>query len=189
LTRLLAFACVVAFAPFAAAADAALAPLMQALADVPASEARFTETRTSALLKAPLTVTGRLVWRRPDRLERHVESPMAESSVIEGTRISITRPGDKVARTMAVPQGPAQAMVEALRATLAGDAATLERHFVVRAEGTSAAWTLTLLPRDPTVQAQVTRIDISGAGARPALIDVLEASGDRTVTRLEQGTR
>jgi outer membrane lipoprotein-sorting protein len=173
----------------ASAQAIAASELMQRLRDVASSEVRFTETRESALLKAPLVTAGRLVWRRPDRLEKHVEKPFAESTVIEGTRVTMTRPGDKGSRTVPVPAGPAQALVEALRATLAGDLAALERHFDVRVAGTTGAWTLTLLPRDAAVSAYVTRVDIAGSDARLGRIDVLEASGDRSTTLVEGAAR
>jgi outer membrane lipoprotein-sorting protein len=185
---LAALALCVAVAP--AASQALSAPaLMQRLRDVASSEARFTETRESALLKAPLVTSGRLVWKRPDRLEKHVEAPFAESTVIEGTRVTITRPADRAARTVSVPAGPAQALVEALRATLAGDLPALERHFDLRVAGSADAWTLTLLPRDASVTAFVTRVDIAGAGAQLTAIDVLEAGGERSLTVLEARAR
>ena len=60
------------------------AELMQVLSDVPSSRARFIETRHSALLKKPLVLSGRLVYRRPDRLEKHVQTPFEESIIDRG---------------------------------------------------------------------------------------------------------
>ena len=177
----------VAFMTLAASASAqalSALELMQRLATVPASQASFTETRHSSLLKTPLVVTGRLVYRRPDRLEKHVQSPFIESTVIDGSRLSMTRGGD-AGRTMNVPAGPAQALVESLRATLAGDLAALERHFNVHLQGNLDAWTLTLIPREAALADVVTRVEIAGNDANLRRIEVLEASGDRSVTVID----
>jgi outer membrane lipoprotein-sorting protein len=179
-------AVILAVAMLAASAAHAvtISELMQRLAGVPASQARFTETRHSSLLKTPLVVTGRLVYRRPDRLEKHVQSPFAESTVIEGSRVSMAK-GGEAGRTMTVPAGAAQALVESLRATMAGDLPALERHFTVHLQGSLEDWTLTLIPREAALADIVTRVEIAGANASLRRIEVLEASGDRSVTVIE----
>ena len=69
----------------AAAATAAFGTgeLMQLLASVQSSNARFTETRDSAMLKAPLVQHGTLAYRRPDHLEKHVDGPSDEHTVLD----------------------------------------------------------------------------------------------------------
>jgi outer membrane lipoprotein-sorting protein len=165
------------------------AELMQGFSNVPSSRARFIETRHSAMLKKPLVLTGRLVYQRPDRLEKHVQSPFVESITIEGTRVSITRTGadDK---TFTLPaSGPAQALIESLRATLAGDLTALERHFAVAVSGTRDAWTMSLTPRDAALGAVVLRVDFAGSDNRVQRIEVLEAGGDRSVTTITDADR
>jgi outer membrane lipoprotein-sorting protein len=166
----------------AAAAQPVSAPeLMRRLASVPTAQARFVETRTSALLNAPLVLQGRLVYRRPAYLERHVQSPYDERTVIEGDTITIEdRNGGR--RQMSVPQGPIRALLESTRATLAGDLAALERHFAVTAGGTLDAWQLRLAPREPALAALVSSIVFEGGGTRIGRIDVTEPGGDRTST-------
>lgn len=163
--------------------------LMAQLAGVASSRARFVETRQSALLKQPLVLTGTLVYQRPDRLEKHVATPFVESVTIAGSRVDIARPGE-TGRTIAMPPaGPARALAESLRATLAGDLPALARHFVVEVAGTPGAWTMTLTPRDPALAATVERVTFAGAADRVQRIDVLEASGDRSVTTIQPETR
>lgn len=169
-----------AIAPPAAAF--AVVDLMRALAEVSTARATFVETRHSALLKEPLVTRGRLVYRRPDRLERHITAPFEQSITIEGSRVTLSGKEGSVPRSVALPAGPAQALIESLRATLAGDLAALERHFAVSVAGTPDAWTLTLLPRDPALGALLSRVDISGRGARVQRIESTEANGDRAVT-------
>jgi outer membrane lipoprotein-sorting protein len=164
--------------------------LMQALSNVPSSRARFIETRHSAMLKKPLVLTGQLVYRRPDRLEKHVQSPFVESITIEGTRVSITRAGAEPDRMFTLPAtGAAQALIESLRATLAGDLPALERHFAVAVSGTPGDWTMSLTPRDATLGAVVLRVDFAGKDNRVQRIEVLEAGGDRSVTTIKDEDR
>jgi outer membrane lipoprotein-sorting protein len=166
------------------------AELMQVLSDVPSSRARFIETRQSALLKKPLVLSGRLVYRRPDRLEKHVLTPFEESITVEGTRVSITRQGAEAGRMFALPaSGPAQALIESLRATLAGDLPALERHFAIAVSGTRGDWTMSLTPRDPALGAVVLRVEFAGKGNRIQRIEVLEAGGDRSVTTISDEDR
>lgn len=163
--------------------------LMTQLAGVPSSRARFVETRSSALLKEPLVVTGTLVYRRPDRLEKHVATPFVESVTIVGSRIEAVRPGE-AGRTIAMPPGgPARALAESLRATLAGDLPALARYFVVEVTGTPGAWTMTLTPRDPALAAAVELVIFAGAADRVQRFEVLEAGGDRSVTTIQPEAR
>src|SRR5688572_18846507 len=159
--------------------------LMQMLADVSSSRVQFIETRHSALFKKPMVTSGRLVYRRPDRLEKHVQSPFVESTIIEGNRVSISRAGADADRMATLPaSGPAQALIGGLRATLAGDLAALERHFVVDVAGTRGDWTMTLTPREPALAAAVVRVEFAGQGNRLRRGEVGEAGGDRTVTTI-----
>ena len=92
------------------------------------------------MLKQPLVLSGRLVYRRPDRLEKHVQAPFVETITIEGSRVTVARSGSEGDRVITLPAGStAQALIESLRATLAGDLPALERHFAV-------AWTARAAP-------------------------------------------
>ena len=48
-------------------------------------QARFTERKFSALLKAPIESSGTLVFRAPDVLEKRTVEPQRESVRIEGS--------------------------------------------------------------------------------------------------------
>jgi len=69
-----------------------LPALMQALAQVPAAEARFTEVRRMHILRVPIELQGTLRYVRPDKLERRVLSPYEETIVIEGNQVSVDSP-------------------------------------------------------------------------------------------------
>jgi len=183
--------CLLAAAWLVAAAGAqAFSPqeLMQLLAEVPSARASFVETRESAMLKKPLTSSGRLVYRRPDRLEKHVLTPFVETITIEGSRVTIARAGAEADRVFTVPaSGAAQALIESLRATLAGDLAALERHFAITVTGSRSGWTLQLTPRSATLP--IVRVDFAGREDRIQRIEVVETGGDRTVTTIGDEVR
>lgn len=166
----------------ARAADFDFAGLMRLLAAVPSATETFVESKRSAMLSAPLVSKGRLVYARPDRLEKHVLSPYEENTVIAGGAVSIENRTLKQKRSFALASSSAvTALVEGLRATLAGDAPALERHYAVRPDGTLDAWTLTLTPRDEKLTGLLMQIRISGARERLKRIEVEERSGDASV--------
>ena len=159
-----------------------LQALMQAMAQVPSSQARFVESRHIALLTAPLELKGRLSYERPDRLSKHVQSPIDELLSVDGDSLSVHNKTRKQKRVISLREQPAAgALVASVRATLAGDLAQLERHYKVELAGTRAAWTLRLEPRSAQVHGYVESITLSGAEARLDRIETLEASGDRSV--------
>jgi hypothetical protein len=164
-----------------------LPALMQALAAVPAAQAHFTEVRRMQLLRVPLEVQGTLRYVRPDTLERRVHSPYEETILIEGNRVNIDNPARGERRSYALASLPAAyALVESLRATLAGDLAALERHYDVRFAGGRAAWTLSLVPRDAGVAQMLAAVRLQGSAARITRIEFDEAAGDRTVMTIRE---
>ena len=185
----LVLACAVANAA-AAAAKIDAGDLMQMLASVDRVTARFVETRTSALLSAPLVLQGTLVYRRPDHLEKHVLTPYEERMVIDGGRLTLEKPGESRKKTLAIANAPGvAALVESIRATRAGDLATLQRYYTLALEGDRAQWTLTLRPLDPQLAALVRSVVIAGAEARIVRVSVEETAGDRSVMEISEQPR
>jgi len=167
----------------AAAAEFGPAELMQAFAAVPEAQTRFTEVRRSDVLRAPLELKGTLHYQRPDRLERHVLSPYQEFTRIDGDRVTVENPARGEPRRYSLAALPAAlALVESLRATLAGDLAALERHYRVSLEGSREAWTLSLAPRAPALAGAISGIRLAGAAARLARMEIEETTGDRITT-------
>ncbi len=167
-----------------------LGMLMEKLAAVPASSDSFTETRHSALLSAPLVLKGNLVYQRPDRLEKNVLSPYEERTVIAGASVTIENRTLKQTRTFSLASSAAvTALVESTRATLAGDRASLERHYSVALEGSPANWLMSLAPREQKLAALVKRIQIAGANERVRRIEIEETSGDRSLMQIGAETK
>ena len=161
-----------------------LQALMAAMAEVPASQTRFVETRHLAMLMNPIELKGSLRYERPNRLAKQVQSPFQELISIDGDTVTlVNRKGES--RVITLREQPAlTALVESVRSTLAGDRAQLERHYKVAFSGPRDNWTLRLAPREAKVRAYVDTITLAGAGARIERIEVLEAGGDRSVTRI-----
>jgi len=166
----------------APAAALELDALMGLLAAVPAAKNNFTETKHSALLSAPLVLKGTLAYQRPDRLEKNVLSPYDERTVIAAGTVTVENRTLKKTSTFSLGSSAAvAALVESMRATLAGDRASLERHYKLKLEGQPEAWLLELAPRDRRVAGLVKQIQIAGARERIQRIGVEEASGDRSI--------
>jgi len=156
--------------------------LMSEMAAVPASRTRFVETRHLAMLTQPLELKGSLSYERPNRLVKHVETPFDELLTVDGEALSLVNKTKGERRSLSLREQPALgALVEGVRATLAGDRAQLERHYRVQFSGRRDAWRLHLVPRATQVRAHVESITVSGAAARAQRIEVLESTGDRSV--------
>jgi len=165
-----------------------LPQLMASLAQVQAHESHFTETKTIALLKAPVESNGVLSYRRPDHVEKHVLQPKDESIIVDGDALTWKDGTSGKTRTLRLQSNAVvAALVESIRATLAGDLPALQRFFAVKLDGAAAHWTLSLTPIDSAMQRNVQALRIEGVGNQVNLIDVLETGGDRSVMIIEHG--
>lgn len=162
--------------------------LMTELARRGPGTVRFTEVKWSALLKAPLESRGTLTYAAPARLEKRTLSPRDERFVVDRDTVVIEYPARSERRELRLADYPAvQAFVESIRGTLAGDLAALRRHYRVELEGAWSDWRLHLLPSEPQMAELVQKVLIGGSGDRVRRIEVLEASGDRSVITIEDG--
>lgn len=175
------------FAPaMAAEAQWGVAQLMHELGQVKRSQARFSERKYLKVLKQPLQSSGTLTYVAPDRLEKRTLKPKPEALIIDGKTLTVeTAEGKKHA--LKLQDYPVlRAFVESIRATLAGDVATLERYYKIELEGNPGRWQLFLAPRERSMAQVISQIRIGGAGTRLDLIEVQEAKGDRTVTKVTE---
>ena len=172
--------------PSIAGAQAAfgIVQLMQLLAQVKAGEAAFTEKRAVAMLDRTLESSGKLSFEAPDTFVRETLEPRRDRMVVEGDRVTLTQ-GER-SRTMQLDASPeASVLVEAIRGTLTGNRAALERLFETRVSGTAERWALELVPRDPRLRGQVSKVQVRGSGASVGEVDVQLADGDRSVMTIE----
>lgn len=168
----------------APAAALELLDVTRLLAQRKAGEARFTEERFVSGFDAPLRASGTLSFSPPDRFTRMTLTPRAESMVVEGNRLTLTRGGrTRLIMLDTVPE--VTALIEAVRGTMTGNAATLEQHFHVRLEGNVARWTMLLEPRDSRLASQVREIKITGVRSEMRVVELWLAGGDRSVMVIE----
>lgn len=170
-----------------AAAEWSMADLMRGLRAVESSKARFSERKELAILSEPLESSGTLVYRAPDRLEKHTLAPERESLVLDGSRLVLENAERGWRKSFALHEHPlVWAFVESVRSTLAGDLPTLERFYSVELEGSEPDWRLVLRPREPAMKDVVREIRISGGGTWISRIEILEAGGDRSVMTISR---
>jgi outer membrane lipoprotein-sorting protein len=156
-----------------------LAHLMARFATVKGASAHYVERRYLRFLKAPLIANGVLIFTAPNRLEKKTLEPSVEDMIVNGDMLTIQRDGQTQSLSLsAYPQ--IGAFIEGIRATLTGDAASLQRIYEVDLQGSASRWSLQLEPRDPAMQAVVRSIAISGSGDVIARIETVEHDGDRT---------
>ncbi len=192
--RLLALIPFVSFCGRAEATGDELERLFSELAARRERQARFSERKFSALLKAPIESSGTLMFRAPDLLEKRTLEPQRESVRIEGNVVTYEgapRGGSVQTRTFALSDAPLlAALSESLRATLAGDLPGLRRHYdvswsPVQAQAqTQKGWQLTLAPRDRALREAVAKVVLRGAGSEVSVVEVVEASGDLTLMQI-----
>jgi Outer membrane lipoprotein carrier protein LolA-like len=154
--------------------------LMHRLARVAESHSRFTEVKTIAALTVPLRASGELLYRRPDHLEKTTTQPQLERLVVDGERLTISTDRDAPHVVDLDDQATIRGLVDAIRGTLAGNLAVLQRVYRVDMEGDLASWRLTLTPSDPAVERAVSRIVIEGTQDSLQFIHTFQANGDES---------
>ena len=169
-------------APRASAFD--LEALTALLATVRSGEATFVETRRVEMLDRTLTSSGRLAFKAPDVFVRETLKPRHEKLAVDGNTLTMSI-GER-SRTLQLDASPeAAVIVEAIRGTLTGNRAALERLFETRVTGDAKTWTLELVPRDLRLRGQVASVRVSGHGAAVREVRVLLADGDHSVMTIE----
>ncbi|MCC6136045.1 MAG: outer membrane lipoprotein carrier protein LolA [Candidatus Contendobacter sp.] len=169
-------------------ADEALTEVMRTLAAVKSLQAEFREEKTLAMLQQPLVTTGRLYYQAPAYLRKQTLQPQPEDYTANGEWLTLDTPegGQRDFNLNGYPQ--LRPFVEAIRATQAGDQATLERYYRLEFQGTPADWTLRLTPLDPTAAGYVAAIVMHGKNERIVSVETLEPDGDRSLMIIDLTT-
>jgi len=175
---------VLAWGQNAAAEGFGLDALLPALAQNSGGRARFNEKKFIALLDQPVESSGELVYARPGHLEKNTFKPQPERLTLDNGTLTIEAKGQK--KSVPLSDYPELAVfVESLRGTLAGDRAALERVWRLYLGGSSAHWTLLLLPSAPAMSSVISRIKITGEAAQLRSVEIQQADGDRSLMRIE----
>jgi len=161
-----------------------LEALTALLATVRSGEATFVETRRIEMLDRTLTSSGRLSFKAPDVFVRETLKPRREKLAVDGNTLT-TSIGER-SRTLQLDASPeASVVVEAIRGTLTGNRAALERLFEPHVDGDAKSWTLELVPRDLRLRGQVASVRIAGRESTVREVRVLLADGDHSVMTIE----
>lgn len=164
----------------APAANPGLDGLMSLLAKRKHGEVTFIEKDYLGVLDRPLTSSGVLVYDAPDRLEKKTLHPREETIVLDHGVMTVQR-GRRTYHLDLSSYPQVAPYVDAVRATMAGDRAALERVFEVNFEGTLQHWDLTLVPLDEQIARGVRSIRIEGAEADLRSVEIEKPNGDRSV--------
>ena len=169
------------------AAEWTMDQLMAALAQAKPAKVNFTEKKYIAALDRPVESSGEMIYTPPDRLEKRTLKPKPESMLLDRNTLVLERGRNKY--SMQLDDSPElAALIESVRATLAGDRRSLEFNYIVTLQGSREKWTLSLIPSTSQVLQKVKRIRLSGANDAVKEIEVLQADGDRSVTTIEKIT-
>jgi hypothetical protein len=117
-------------------------------------------------------------------LEKRTLEPKQVSMILEGDELTVQR-GHRTYRMQVSAYPQAAPYVDAIRDTLAGNEAGLEKVFKVGFTGTRQGWKLELVPLDKDAARKVRRVEIAGGGDVIRSVEILQANGDRSVMTLE----
>lgn len=157
--------------------------LMTVLAHTPHGRVGFIERQYLAVLNRPLESSGELVYVPPDRLEKRTLKPKPSTLIVVGDVLTLQRGSRKhVMPLRDLPQ--AAPFIDSIRATLAGDRATLERHFRVQMQGTLQDWTLELTPQ-AAQDSGIAQIRLRGAQGLLKAVDIRQSDQDRSELLIE----
>lgn len=164
-----------------------LSELLASLRSVPGVRARYRETRTIALLAAPLVSEGTLHFAPPDRLARHQRTPNVARMVVADGKLRFA--DEFGADSLELVKNPVVALfVDSFLDVLAGDEDGLRTTWAIgfspAADGDPRAWVLALRPRRSPADRLVERIVLRGRDVEVTHLEVVEIGGDRTVTEL-----
>ena len=154
--------------------------LMALLGQQRSGEAEFSEQRFVKGLDEALTASGTLSFAAPDRFVRKTLKPRAETLAVAGNTVTLTRAGRS--RSFTLDAAPEMVgIVEAIRGTLTGNAATVRRYFKPELSGHAEQWTLALTPLEARLGGQVRVIQLSGQRADVNRIEMQLTDGDRSL--------
>jgi hypothetical protein len=144
----------------------------------------FVERRYSVLFRNPPEARGTLYFKPPALLERDVTSPRRETVRIDAENVTLRTLGDDgkpVERKASLATYPQLAgLVSTIRATLAGDLATLRKMYFIEMKEPLPRWRIELAPVEEPVAGAVTAIVMSGTLGDVERIQFTETTGDRT---------
>lgn len=145
---------------------------------------KFSEDKRVALLARPLKSTGMIYFDRAKGVVRQASTPKAGEVVVTKDAVRI-RDGRRVETIPLAKSRELRAFATVFPTVLRGDRAELESSFEIGLFGSERGWwALAFTPRSEALRAMITRVLVFGHGTDIVSLQVSEASGDRTDTRL-----
>lgn len=172
-------------APAEVAAGLSLSDLALLLhREIPAT-AEFHELQYRRVLKTPIERSGELYFAPPATFEKRIRLPVSETYRIEGETLSMSLP-DRATRQISLRNQPLLGgLLLSFKAVIGGQFESLGESFSTTVGGTPEQWTLELRPTQADVAKYIDVILVSGRRSDPLRFEVVERSGDRTVTDIE----
>ncbi|BFI96624.1 MAG: outer membrane lipoprotein carrier protein LolA [Rhodanobacter sp.] len=150
------------FAPFAHAQtdDTLLQSVLTALGQHAAVRADFVQTRSNPALEKPQVSRGQLLFVLGHGMLWQTQAPFAETLAFTGRQAARIDP-QGLPHPMRDARGAGQ-ISQMLQAMLAGHADEVRRQFDIAASGSTAHWTLRLVPKQARVARVLGSIELSG---------------------------
>ena len=146
----------------------------------------FHDQKHIALLARPLQSTGVITFDRDRGIVRSTSAPHAEKAILTRTALRIQK-GGRIEDIPLDKSKDLQAFALIFPTLLRGERAAIERSFDVALYGRADAWwALELTPRADSLRALVRRVVVFGRAGELVALQIVEASGDTTDTRLSE---
>ena len=145
---------------------------------------KFREQKHIALLAKPLQSAGIIYFDRKRGVARKTLTPAAAEVVITATTLR-TRSGGRTETISLEKSKQLKVFALIFPTLLRGDRGELDRSFQMGLYGKEQGWwALAFTPREPALKTVVDKVLVFGRGSDVVLLQVNEASGDRTETAL-----
>ena len=153
--------------------------ISQKLAETSKLQSSFTQTRQLAALKKPLVIQGHMVFAREQGVLWKIEKPYRMTYIMTAKGVREIQ-ADGSHKDRAAADIPGIGSVEGLfRGILTAERDILAHHFSAKTTGDINAWTLSLLPKNATLQKVLKEVTLEG-GDQVRAVRIQEINGDDT---------
>lgn len=178
--------CVAAMALVARGADQPADALLARLHQPAVLRGQFVQSRQIAGFKRPVESSGDFVVARNRGLLWHTVKPFESLLSVSRERLRVTNGAGATETTLDARREPMLRTInDILQSVVVADVAALRARFDIDIRLIGAGgWELALQPKDATLRARFTDIQLAG-GAHVQSVRLVEASGDVTSVRFE----
>lgn len=148
----------------------------------------FVEEKYIALLKKPLVNRGTVVFMAPGNLVRRVDMPKPSAVWLKAGELWV-RDNTGERKLDVTKWGPANVLVNSFLYVLRGDVESLKKHYRIELGCDKDLWTMRLSPLSPDLAKILKYMVIVGRGAEPETLEMLDGSGDRSLTRFGKASQ